>query len=244
MILWPQAGEMRSLWKGTTECWTNDMPQDDTWEPSRHHSHINSRSFAIISLETQLPCPLYLWIPVASTEHECRDPHLLAVSHTENAEEEGRCVVLGFPKSIQRVHSNHHDDSSGATESRRQGRNHGNQQVHTAGFGVRRWEATFQPEDGGNTPNWIYCKTRYTEPRGSWKRHIWRNSQPRTKWSKQHSDWNRRWRGCPRSRNCWRWTWSQPVNEDKPEKRLLGGIKKTKTLWERWYETIKEEEKW
>ena len=37
---WPQAGEMRSLWKGTTEFWTNDMPQDDTWEPNRHHSHI------------------------------------------------------------------------------------------------------------------------------------------------------------------------------------------------------------
>ena len=27
------------------------------------------------------------------------------------------------------------------------------------------------------------------------------------------------------------------------KKRLLGGIKKTKTLWENWYETIKEEEK-
>ena len=27
------------------------------------------------------------------------------------------------------------------------------------------------------------------------------------------------------------------------KKRLLGGMKKTKTLWEKWYETIKEEEK-
>ena len=27
------------------------------------------------------------------------------------------------------------------------------------------------------------------------------------------------------------------------KKRLLGGIKKTKRLWEKWYETIKEEEK-
>ena len=27
------------------------------------------------------------------------------------------------------------------------------------------------------------------------------------------------------------------------KKRLLGGIKKTKTLCEKWYETIKEEEK-
>ena len=40
---WPQAGEMRSLWKATTEFWTNDMPQDDTWEANRHH-----RSFAVI----------------------------------------------------------------------------------------------------------------------------------------------------------------------------------------------------
>ena len=75
--------------------------------------------------------------PVASTEHECRDPHLPAVSHTENAGEEGRGVVLGLPKFFS-VYSNHHDDCSGGTESRRQGRNHGSQQVHTAGVGVRR----------------------------------------------------------------------------------------------------------
>ena len=37
---WPQAGEMRSLWKGTTEFWTNDMPQDNSWEPNRHNSSI------------------------------------------------------------------------------------------------------------------------------------------------------------------------------------------------------------
>ena len=36
--------------------------------------------------------------PVALTEHECRDPHLPVVSHTENAEEEGRGVVLRLPK--------------------------------------------------------------------------------------------------------------------------------------------------
>ena len=37
---WPQMGEMRSLWKGTTEFWTQDMPLDDTWEPmdiTRNH---------------------------------------------------------------------------------------------------------------------------------------------------------------------------------------------------------------
>ena len=36
---WPQTGEMRSLWKGTTEFGTRDMPQDTTWRPTRHHSH-------------------------------------------------------------------------------------------------------------------------------------------------------------------------------------------------------------
>ena len=37
---WPQAGEMRRLWRGTTEFRTNDMPQDDTWKPYRPHSNI------------------------------------------------------------------------------------------------------------------------------------------------------------------------------------------------------------
>ena len=40
---------------------------------------------------------------VTSTEHACRDHHLPAVSHTENAKEEGRCVVLGVANIIQRV---------------------------------------------------------------------------------------------------------------------------------------------
>ena len=40
------------------------------------------------------------------------------LSHIENAEEEGRCVVLGLPK-LYSVYSTH-DDSSGATESQRE----------------------------------------------------------------------------------------------------------------------------
>ena len=40
------------------------------------------------------------------------------MSHIENAEEEGRCVVLGLPK-LNSVY-NTHDDFSGATESQRQ----------------------------------------------------------------------------------------------------------------------------
>ena len=38
----PQAGQMRSLWKGTTKFRTNEMPQDDTWEANRHHSTTGS----------------------------------------------------------------------------------------------------------------------------------------------------------------------------------------------------------
>ena len=83
--------------------------------------------------------------PVASTEHEFRDLHLPVVSHTENAEEKGTGVVLGLPK-LYSEYSNHHDDSSGATESRRQGRNHENQQVHTAGVGVRRGRSSHKME--------------------------------------------------------------------------------------------------
>ena len=90
---WPQAGEMQSLWKGTTEFWTNDMPQDDTWRPNIHQSHILPLFRLHLTRDTAAMSPLRQ-NPVTSTEHECRDHHLPAVSHTENAEEEGRCVVL------------------------------------------------------------------------------------------------------------------------------------------------------
>ena len=121
---------MRSLWKGTTEF--------DTWEPNRRHGHILPLFRSHLTRDTAAMIPLFQ-NPVASTEHECRDLHLSVVSHTENAEEEGRSVVLGLPKFLS-VYSNHHDDSD-------VGRNH-SQQFHTAGVGVRRG-ATFQPEYGG-----------------------------------------------------------------------------------------------
>ena len=41
-------------------------------------------------------------------------PHLSVVSHTEDAEEKGRRVVLGLPE-FHHVRSTHHDDSSWAT---------------------------------------------------------------------------------------------------------------------------------
>ena len=94
---WPQAGEMRSLWKGTTEFWTSDMPQDDTLEPNRHHSHILPLFRSHLTRDSAAMFPLF-HNPVASNEHGCRDPHLPVVSHTENAEEEVRSVVLGLPK--------------------------------------------------------------------------------------------------------------------------------------------------
>ena len=128
--------------------WTKDVPQDDTLG-SQQTSHSHSSSlFQSIWAETQQPCSLYFRILLPRLSMSVRDLHLPVVSHTENAEEEGKSVVLGLPK-LYSVYSTHHDDFSGATESRRQGRKHGNQQVHTAVVGVRRGGMTFQPEDGG-----------------------------------------------------------------------------------------------
>ena len=105
---WPQTGEMRSHWKGTTEFWTNDMPQDDTWQPNEYRSNIFPlfRNHLTRNAVAMFPLPLN---PVASTGHLCRDPHLPAVSHTENAEEEGGRVVFGLPE-LSHVYSTHHDD--------------------------------------------------------------------------------------------------------------------------------------
>ena len=112
---WPHAGEMRSLWKGMTEFWTNDMPQNDTWEANRHHSHILPLFRSHLTRETAA----VFSVPqntTTSTGHGFRDSHLPAVPHTENAEEEGRRVVLVLPKPYS-VYSTHHDDSSCATET-------------------------------------------------------------------------------------------------------------------------------
>ena len=51
---------------------------------------------------------------------------------------------------------------------------------------------------------------------------MWKYKRPSTKRSKQHSEWDKRWRKCFRSRNCWRRTWSQPVNEGRPEEASAG----------------------
>ena len=56
---WPKTGEMRSLWKGTTEFWTRDTPQDDTWKPT-DITATKFTSFAIIYLGLQLQCLIHL----------------------------------------------------------------------------------------------------------------------------------------------------------------------------------------
>ena len=111
------AGEMQSLWKGTTEFWTHDMPQDDTWKPNRHHSNILPliRNRLTRNAVAMFPLPPN---PVASIEHGCRDSHLPAVPHTEGAEEKGRRVVLVVPE-LSDMYSSHHDNPSGATESQK-----------------------------------------------------------------------------------------------------------------------------
>ena len=104
---WPQAGEMRSLWKGITEFWTDDMPEDATWNPL-FRNHMTQNAVAMF------PSPPN---PVISIEHGYRDSRSSAVPHPENAEEKGRRVVLVMSE-LSNVYSAHHYESSGATESR------------------------------------------------------------------------------------------------------------------------------
>ena len=107
---WPRAGEMRSLWKGTAEFWTDDMPQDATWRPHRHHSDIVPlfRHHVTRNKVAMFPPPPN---PVISIEHGCRDSRLSAVPHTEDAEEKGRRVVLGMSE-LSNLYSSHDYDPS------------------------------------------------------------------------------------------------------------------------------------
>ena len=112
---WPQAGEMRNLWKGITEFWTDDMSQDATWRPNRHHSNIIQlfRNHVTQNAVAMFPPPPS---PVISIEHGYRDSRLSAVPHTENVEEKRRRVVLGTSE-LSNVYSSHHHEPSGTTES-------------------------------------------------------------------------------------------------------------------------------
>ena len=100
---WLQTGEMRSLWKGTTEFWTRDLPQDDTWEPNRHHSNL----IPVVRnhmTRTAVAMPPSFVNTVAQAERDRRDSNFVRSCHnTEDAKEKGRRVVLGFARIIQRV---------------------------------------------------------------------------------------------------------------------------------------------
>ena len=112
---WDNRARWRSLWKGTAEFWTRDMPQDDTWRPNRHHSNILPL-FRNHLTRNAVPMPPSLVNPVAQAyKHERRDSHLSVVSHTEDAEENRRRVVLRLPE-LSNVYITTHDDSSCATE--------------------------------------------------------------------------------------------------------------------------------
>ena len=113
---WPHTGEMRRLWKGTTELWTRGGPQDDTWKTNGHHSNILPLFRNHLTRNAVAMLPSFV-NPVAQAEHERRDSHLSVVSHTEHAEENGRRAVLGLPE-FSDVYSTHHGDSSCATEPR------------------------------------------------------------------------------------------------------------------------------
>ena len=60
---------------------------------------------------------------------------------------------------------------------------------------------------------------------------MWRSKQPRTKLPKQQSRWDRQWRRCHRSGNCWAQTRSRPTNEDGSRKNPV----------EKLYEAVNEE---
>ena len=63
----------------------------------RHHSHILPLFRSHLTRDTAAMFPLPQ-NSVTSTERGCRDSHLPAVPHTENAEEGGGRVVWGLPK--------------------------------------------------------------------------------------------------------------------------------------------------
>ena len=276
---WPQAGEMRSLWKGTTELCTNDMPQDDTWKPNRHHSSMSPlfRNHLTRNAVAMFPPPPN---PVASIENGCRDSHLPGVPHTE---EKGR------RQKLFHVYSSHHDDPSGSTESQeaateaanpssqrqdpsggtspppgqalgkwhgkgkyvsavrghqqRQGRDHWNQQVDPEEIGDRRGEASFQPDVGGTH------RTGSGAGRGRRSQEIAGGSPCEGTSSPEQSDRSSIPSGTgdggnvPDQETVGGELGTSRSMRTGQKKRLLGGIKKTKAMWERWYEAILEEEK-
>ena len=86
---WPQMGEMRSLLKGTAEFGTQEVPEDDTWEPNRHHSEIRQLIRKWLNRTAGAMHPPFV-NTAAQTEHGRRDSSLPVVSHAEDAKENGK----------------------------------------------------------------------------------------------------------------------------------------------------------
>ena len=99
---WPQMGEMRSLWNGTTEFGKEDMPKDGTWEPNRHYSEIRQLFRNHLNRTAGAMHPPFV-STVAQTEHVRRDSFLSVMSHAEDAKGKGRHVVLASSGIIPRV---------------------------------------------------------------------------------------------------------------------------------------------
>ena len=122
-------------------------------------------------------------------------------------------------------------------QTRRQGRNHGNQQVLAAGVGVRRGGTTFQPEDGGTH------RTGSIARRGQLRQEVTEKDPFGGTICPEQSDRNSISTGTGDGEDVFHHeTVGGELGASRSMKtgqknRLLGGIKKTKTLWEKWYET-------
>ena len=236
---------------------------------ARHHSQILPLFRSHLTRDTAAMFPLPQ-NTVTSTEHECRDPHLPTVSHTENAEEEGRCVVLGLPKIIQRVQHPprrllrcHRISTTGSrrrdgaacwsdpgrmarerkyvpavwSHHQRQGRNHGNQQVHTAEIGVQRGDGgTHRAGPGARRRGRRSQEVVGRGPFGG-------TSSPEQSDRSSIPSGTGYGENVPDHETVGGELGASRSMKTGQKKRLLRGIKKTKTMWERWYEAIKEEEK-
>ena len=119
---------------------------------------------------------------------------------------------------------------------KRQGRDHGNQQVHTAEIGVQRGEATFGTHRTGSGGGRRSQEVAGRGPLGG-------TSSPEQSGRSSIPSGTGDGENVPDQETVGGELGTSRSMRTGQKKRLLGGIKKAKTLWERWYEAIKEEEK-
>ena len=271
---WPQTNKMRSLWKGTTQFGTNDMPQDDTWQPNRHHRNIFLlfRNHLTRNAVAMFPPPLN---PVASTEHECRDHHLPAVPHTEDAEEKGDAWVWGanvystqVPLNLKMLllkqQTQAVNDRIPAKGCRHllvkpweNGTGKGNTCQLCGAIINDKGEITGSSKsiqtnlvtdegkrtvEGRTELDLVQDEVDVTK-RSLEEAHFGSISSPEQ--SVRNGIPSGRGDGgdVPDQETVGGESGASRSMKTGQKKRLLGGIKKTKTTWERWYEAIKEEEK-